>query len=660
MRIEVLFMHNDKSLISFALISTTYNESQRDQLDMLVPFVLSYIKGLGTVKEGDNVSISDAKNYMSNEFGMDILSNVIEMIFKRLCKDDYGYLTRTNGCFQLTAKQIDTNDFEQRRQHIKLSQQIVLREFYDFLDKKEIEYSKSDAEEALILYLCSYGKQVIKEELPDFDTGDVWIYRVGDFVQNIFNSNKSVFDYIQDIAKGGMLSSVLFQKVEPNNRSKFENTEIYYDTPLLMYILGYSGTEMKNAVLEMTKLLQKNNATICYFSHNKYELEGILNAYITVYNRGRLSSSHNFDYFIANGIEPDKVIEYIALLDKNLLLLGLHEKQTPEDNYENAIDWKAFDAYLAEKMHYTKENRRKNDVDSLAAIYRLRKAKYYTNYENCEALFVATNSSLVYHSQQYFKNGEKQYGIPAIVDDTFLTALVWIKALDTSNELPTLKIISDALASQSVSASFWDSFVKKVEEYEAYNNITTDEAAALRFDIYTKRNVYDVTDGDIEKVTHENLKKILDRNDRQKHYELYEEIEAQKSINSENETKISTTTNKLIKEISSKHMNDKFALWKIIFYIGKHWLFLLSGILVIFVLFITWLSDLPVINGYSGISILTMFLTKLFDKYLSSKTTWITKRIYYCSLRLLDKKLLAVDLSERDSVRECLLKKYVY
>ena len=69
-----------------------------------------------------------------------------------------------------------------------------------------------------------------------------------------------------------------------------------------MHLLGYSGKALYESISELTDLLQKQKAKIRYFRHNLKELEGILNAYIRVYNLNKLNESYNFDYFIENEI----------------------------------------------------------------------------------------------------------------------------------------------------------------------------------------------------------------------------------------------------------------------------------------------------------------------------------------------------------------------
>ncbi len=530
----------------------------------------------------------------------------------------------------------DVSEFKLQRENNRKSNYIVQQEFYKFLDLKNITYEQTIANNALVTYLCNYGRNVIADNIEILDNGDVWNYRVGEFIQSISN-NELIFSYIKNIAKGGMIASIIFNNSTKNYSSnkKFKNTTIYYDTSLLMHLLGYSGKALYESISELTDLLQKQKAKIRYFRHNLKELEGILNAYIRVYNLNKLNESYNFDYFIENEITPETISEYIVLLEKNLESKGLYVEDTPSyQNVAGNIDWKKFDEYLEKNIKYINPNRRKNDVESLAAIYRLRTYSKYTNYESCHALFVTTNPSLVYHAKKYFRLDEERTGIPAIVDDTFLTGFIWLKNENIYDQLPTLKIIADALSSQTLSTEFWNLFLAKVDTYEKQNIITIEEAARLKVDIFTKKNVYDLTDGDIDKLDHGTMKELLKRNDRERHQTLLEENDKLLSDIRNQDNTILELSNKFVDSKVQYYLSQKMIIWRLIIMFGKSWLFILCVALVI----LTKLFDFLLAIGntlfvnISSISVLSSIILKFVDKKLSSYNKgieyWFYKKSY--------------------------------
>lgn len=527
-------MANDKSLISLALIKTNWEKQKKDYVDMFIPFVLYSISDL---EDGEIASIVDTRSKIKDEFGIDIYNNVLEIFFKRIASKQHyekPYLTKKKGIYYRTAQTINVQAFEQKRQEYSNSHNNAIKTFLDFLNSKSINFDPKVAQTELISYLCKYGNDILQDKVLTPEN-NIWTKRVGEFIEYSINSNTIIINYLKDIAKGGMLSTVYFNnsfEIKPSQ--KFKNTAIYFDTPLLMYILGYSGDALQKTVQELLDLLLGNGAKVYAFEHNLSELESILEAYVLRYRNGTLNTSYNFDYLIENDVKPEKIETDIPSLRMILKEKGIVVKEKPPyDEYWKTIGFTNFDQYLSENIHYNKDTRRDNDVESIAAIYRLRSRQEYHKYETCEAIFVATNSYLVYHTQKYFKEIEHRKGIPAIVDDTFLTSLLWLKNSNCNDSLPTLKLIADALSAQEPSKKFWDSFNDKVDELRERDEITDDELIELKYGLFSKKNMFEITEGDVNKINHDTVREVQKMNFRVQHKEVIEE--KNKAINEKNQ-----------------------------------------------------------------------------------------------------------------------------
>lgn len=648
----ISFMPNNNSLISFSIISSSWEIYHKDTFDMLTPFVLYCIKEIG-IQPSNYVSIPETKQFLANEFGIKIYSNVLELVFQRLKKEEYLKFDRKTKAYILSEKEIDISEFKNKRDGYAIKQNLVLDKFFTSLKDKNISFDEKNATDAIISYLCKYGKDVISGNVDNqIADGDVWKGRVGRFINEMATSKSNIFEYIQDIAKGGMIASVVFQNDNNFKETKnFKNTNIYFDTPLLMHILGYSGITLMESVKEMTSLLIKHGARLYYFRHNLDELEGILDAYVNLYNRNQLNTSYNFDYFIENDVKPERISEYKSLLVKNLQLEKLILVDTPDyDDYSKNINWTDFTNYISNKINYNDPKRLDNDVSSIASIYRLRKYDRYTNYENCNALFVTTNSSLSYYTNYYFKENGKS-GIPATVNDNFLTGMLWLKSENDNQQLPTLKIIADSLASQTLSPEFWNAFLNKVQEFEEKDIITSQEAAMLKVDIFTKRNIYDVTDGDIDKLTQSSLKEILKRNDYQRHKEEIEENEKLRQSNNEKDAIIENLSQNYIDSRSEKYINNKISIWRFLICIGNLWVIFLCLFLVILSCLANYFTKmkLEIFCNYIISSVAFPTFLKIIDKVLSGYNKGFKNAMYKKAQKILNNQ---IDKNEDKFVKE--------
>lgn len=634
-------MDNDKSLISLALIKTNWEEQQKDFVDMLIPFVLF---SLSDLRHNEIISITDTREKLKAEFGIDIYNNVVETFLKRLASTKHyetPYIYKYKGVYYRTEQSIDIREFEAKRNKYAKNQDEVIDYFIKFLADKGISFDISIAKNELVSYLCKYGYNILQYDLK-IPKNTIWTKRVGEFIEWLYSSNMGIFNYLKDIAKGGMLSVVYFNtntNKDVKISQKFKNTEIYFDTPLLMFVLNYSGEVMQKTVQELVDLLHDNNATICTFEHNLIELEGILNAYIARYRNGTLNTSYNFDYLIENDVKPEKIESDIPSLRYMLESKKIYVKETPNyDDYWRNIGTTNFDNYLSGKINYSRDDRRDNDVASISAIYRLRDRDIYHKYETCKALFVATNSFLVYHTQKYFKDEEHRKGIPAIVDDTFLTSLLWLKGIKEDDKLPTLKIVADALAAQEPSKNFWDSFIDRVDELRERGEITEDELIELKYGLFSKKNMFDVTEGDSSKITHETVKKVQQMNFRMQHKEIIEEKERaldekEKALveKSEYQKKYNDSHFELIKMKSQKYLKKirkrkKCSTWLGIIVVSIVVYFIISILTTI----IGTLSSLKIIIDIGSTAIILAIggILNLFaDKFISNQTDKISMLI---------------------------------
>lgn len=660
---EVKFMSNDKSIISFAIMSIEAS-NDKDYIDMIIPFVLYIL----TDKKAEVVPVNDIKRRLLDEFGIKMPSNVLESLLKRLTTNEYEYLKREKNLFFYTDKVIDVSGFEQERSKAQHDQLKVVEQLYGFLQKQDIQFEKSEADERLIEYLSKYGYKVIEDtRVLEIDQRDIWNYRIGQFIEYVYKNNSYVYDYIKDIVKGAMLVSAIHMQENTRLREKmkFRDTQVYLDTPLLMHILGYSGEALKEACIELVKLLQDIGAEVCYFEHNEDEVKGILEAYRLKYKSGKLEDSYNYEYFIENDITDVQAVAYKTTVKSDLLQLKIYCKELPDyQDYNRNIDWSKFEEYISERISYKKDTRRKNDIESIAAIYRLRDRDNYKRIENCKAIFVATNSSLIYNVNKYFKELEKREDYPACIDDTLLTSIVWFKSAASSADLPSLRLIADALATQKPSKQFWEKLIDVVSDLEKHKQITEVEASELRLDAFSKKHIYEVTEGDSSKINHASLKEALKLNDQRKHGEILNknerlEKELDKKSKAHEQKHIELMGEKLIKYESG------FKTWKVFYYLSKIWLFLICLLAILLGEIGKKLLGIDILQGnltwvMTILGVIIPTIIKFIDKMLNKKIDKVKIYLIKQSFKYFESSILRAEPKYGKELIEYALKQSKY
>lgn len=661
MSFGVNFMTNEKSLLSFSIMSVEWN-NERDYIDMIIPFVLN---ALTFDEKSKVVSITDTNKTLEKEFGIIILNNVLETIFKRLTIPKYGYLKLFNSTFFMTDKYIDKASFENKQRKATENQNYVLKELFKFYDDLKVEYIQKDVENDFIKYLSKYGYSVLSEKsFVHKDPLNIENSRIGRFIENAYNHDSLTFNYIKDIVKGAMLvSSIHMQKSSKLKlNTKFKNTEVYLDTPLLIYALGYSGKAQEETTKELISLLKEAGAVVCFFEHTEDEVKGVLDAYIGHYRNNTLYKSYNYDYLIQENVTALQAEQYKVTLRSKLESMGIYYRDTLSFDSEEVkkISWSGFEQYLNDNIFYNKESRRDNDIKSIVSMYMLRERDNYKRIENCQAIFVTTNQSLVMRTNDYFTEVEGRRDYPSIIDDTLLTSIVWLKCTTCSDELPTMKLISDALAAQEPSKKFWDEFIGIVEKYRDEDYITEEEAIELKYELFCKHNIYQISDGDYKKVTHGTIKETLELNNKYKHKEISDKYEKEHDENNK-------LKKQLIQECSEKYLKI-LTISDMYFYLGKLW-WLISAIIIFIIT--AWVSGMQSnISNIITIAIATLifpainFLLMVIDKAIDKNINYIESYFVNKAKLLYSNKVKSLVYANYDSLQEeiikyCIDNKYV-
>gem|GEM_PF-3321408 len=616
-------MTEEKSLISFAIISTEWHEEKKDYLDMFIPFCLQSLEEQRSSKAV--ISIKKLKLSLTEKFGIKLPSNVVEMIVRRLATQEYIKIEK-NVCY-LTDKKIDTKSFEEKSSVAETHQRELFQGISDFLKEQypSFEFDKEVLEDLFIQYLSKYGRGVIapsnNEILIDDSKNELYNYYIGIFISYVKENDKKYFDYIKEIVYGAMYASALhmqhnLKRIQTN--SKIDNLIVYLDTPLLLHVLGYSGEELKESVTELVAILKNLGVEICYWQHNIDELTSILEAYEHHYVNGTLDRSRNFEYLVLQKTTPADISRYKATLVSDLKCKEIRMQVDPDLTTDELAESCVFEEYLKENMNYRSDTRRMNDVKSIFYTYHLRSRQNFRRIENCEAIFVTQNHALASLTKKYFKEKREPEEYPAIIDDTLLTSIVWIKSETDGDKILNSKIIADAWAAQNVPSTFWEKCVEEMEKLQEHGDISQEQVYQLEYDFLARRQLYEKTDGDVTKLNMGDIELILQQVEYNKHQELLDENERLKSENHNNASEKMDLSQRLL-ESKVNEYSHSFGIWMMLAFIRKGLLPIICIILVAISQAVSCLqNNQPNLKLGIGAVVIAVVL-KYIDKALSSK-----------------------------------------
>ena len=217
------------------------------------------------------------------------------------------------------------------------------------------------------------------------------------------------------------------------------------------------------------------------------------------------------DFMVEENHTPADLRLVILTLEDRLRNLGIDVVEKPEYIDEFVVDEKRFETLLIEKYsndgNGQKSRQRQHDVDSVAAIFRLRKGKPFHRIEHCRGVFVTNNVALARASNKFF--GERDHEIAHCLTDFTLSNLLWLAQPDALPELPRRQIIADAYAATQPDSRLWEQYVSKIEALKTRGDISADDYFSLRFAQEARSSLMEITLGVRHAITEGTIRDVM-------------------------------------------------------------------------------------------------------------------------------------------------------
>lgn len=545
--------------MTYAIMSTN-NKNNKDYLANFEPFILDLLKR----KDWDYIIIKQLKDSLYSEYTLELPDSIIKKILSRLKNE--GYVLRekvdtspaTYG-YKPNYEKLDSLNFKEKVAIFEKKYNEIIDLYKKYCKVEyDIEKTNSELESELLDFIEKHHITLLNEVkdqnyVKNFNEESETLYLTAAFISSLIDEKSPFLDDLVNITKGNMLIDTLYFEENTRSIKSLKNTDIYFDTSIVMFALGLSGEEKKRNYLELVELLKKNKAKIKIFRHNLEEIRGILSWTQHNLHTGK-DNFETIQYFITNNFEKDDIELLIYSLEneiKNKLNIEVVDSEYKEEDYSFNIDEVKLKEYLISKINYKNKNALDTDVASISAIMRLRKGKKRIELEESIALFVTTNYTLTNATMEFMFSDEDDIRyIPPIMHESTVSNLVWIKNPDLSPSLPKKKLISYCYEALSPSERFWSKYLKKVEELnEQKQTVTEEDLILLRFSPLSKELIMDATFGNEDNLTSEVILESLSSIDN-KQKEAIQEIKRLDKIKTEG-------LQKKIQELESEKANKE-------------------------------------------------------------------------------------------------------
>jgi hypothetical protein len=528
------------TITSLAILKVNLDQRKQDYLQSFVPLVAECIRLSKPVSDHGVISVPVLREEIQKRFGISLPDKIIELLLKRVNRS--GYIIRQSKVYKPDWNKLEELDFSKTQGNVIEKYEAIIRDLMLFCrERHDINWSNEEVEAAFQQYMDYMQVDVLNAAFqhtivpPIPENNRESLYLVASYVDYLQKTASSHFGFLETIVQGNMLANAVFLPDQQVER-KFRRTTVYLDTKILVYVLGYSGEQRKQPVIELVNALHSLGAQVSCFRHTFNEIEGIL--YACADRIGRPQNVYGplvetLNHFRGLGFSASDIFLLLGKIEKDLQNLRIRIEDKPpygSESYPYLIDESKLEAYLREEIAYREESSALLcDVASISAIGRLR-GGYETRYiEECKAVFVTSNALLAKATHDFLTQDSSNGLAPYCVTDTFLTTFLWLKNPRRVPDLPRKRIIADCYAAMQPSDRLWQLYLAEIEKLRIRGQLAESDYNLLIFSTTIWPILMDVTHGQEEAFTHGTIPEILE------HLQTQIRAEDQKTIQEQKE-----------------------------------------------------------------------------------------------------------------------------
>ena len=475
----------DRAVRAYAYLTVAFKvrKDVNDVLDCLLPFVVAVINRDGASQPIVLNTVADGLS----EFGLKIPVYAVQQLLNRLNKRG---LVEWN---QIAKAFIPTRELAKQAE--KAAPQ-ALSESFDELEGALNAFARSIGvdtpphspswSDALIHFLRSESaREAIKAvKVKNVLVGDpttIEGFVVARFVQESQTKNTKVFESIIRVFTGILIEDFISNIQEVGSPDSYRRLTVYYDTSVILRLLGTSGKLLQTATLEMHTTIQSLGCNTQYFDATGTEVLNILSNLESAYSKGKEIYGETADAIHAAEITIEDVKDLMGTYDVRLGALNVfpfdYDYKSRKNEDAHQIDERAFSEALKSEgirneRGYSEQNAF-NDAHVVALVLRLRRGRVSRDIGGSRYLFVTKNSALQRVGRKFATEHVEEYDvsvIPPVLTVSQITTAAWIAATRNLEEHKVSReLLASCYAAVQPNEAWADEFARVFEKFRAEN-----------------------------------------------------------------------------------------------------------------------------------------------------------------------------------------------
>lgn len=461
-------------------------------------------------------SVNDISKKLINNWSIEIPEMPLRAILGRLVTKGGIKKASNRASYYVVKREL----FKETSENIRLQKEIIEEKFEylisDFIDytcsQKKYDLNREDAIKEVENFLRDQATAISLNRSISSNSNCICfsIYFLEKCLQN-----PKLLEILKSITFGYILSESLFMP-EPYNKLSISNMKVILDTPVLFKLLGISEINDSAIYISMITDLQKMGANICTFNHCVDEVQQIIEGSIYWINNGLfdpLLASETTLYYANSGyskadIEEDSLLLRSRIEELNISIIyenydsSIHKFMQDESLIYNTI----VDVYKQKNPNFSEvENKLTLELDSksINQVYILREGSKSVNLNFCKAIFLTSNSSLVYASKKFndviYPSNHNLLG--TCVKDVMIGTFIWLNNPMKLKELAVNQLIQHAYTIMTPSQQLWQRFTEELKKSLENGSVSEEQAYLLRTSSYIRRSLVKATMKELENIS---------------------------------------------------------------------------------------------------------------------------------------------------------------
>jgi len=507
---------------SLAILKVIWDRHQ-DHIEIFLPFLAT----LMSRKRYGRVEVSRLREDFREEYGLAIPYYPMVTILTRAKKR--GLIRKRDGAWEPIREAVVGLDFTALATEQQQKQERVLRAFGEFCKTDcKMALESAEAESALMSFLKRHDLDILcasqeKSVLPEVRSPRSHLFLASKFVKWAWLSDREVFAYIVDMAIGHLLANAILYGGVERLGARLDGVRFYLDTRLILRLRGIDGPELQTASADLLSTLRQQGGLVCLFRHTYDEAMGILNACLRwvedpSYNPAKASNALMF--FVDCDYRRTDVETFVVKTDGALRDLGVEIVERPDPSVDTVyqIDEKALHDIIVQTYHefspwfqeLDKELTLWRDVNSISAVYKLRRMSSPRTIKEAKHIFITTNSALACAARRFDAREEgDRLRIPACLTDIFIGTVLWLQRPATGPPVNSARIIAECYAALRPSVELLRELADATDKLREQGDISEEEYYALRTSREARELLADATMGDAANFTPQTPAQIL-------------------------------------------------------------------------------------------------------------------------------------------------------